>query len=141
VKSGSGVRIDLPFDPDQVWGVKERHHVSGRVNQVVIRGPLVKDDHGYHLRLGAAWLRDSGLAAGAEVEVALAPEGPQVESLPADVAEALQGEPKAAEFFAGLPTFYRKNLMRWIEGAKRAETRKARIAEMIDLLRSGKRQR
>ncbi|HMN61724.1 MAG TPA: YdeI/OmpD-associated family protein [Anaerolinea sp.] len=141
MKSGLGVRINLPFDPDQVWGVKERHHVSGRVNQVPVRGSVAKDEQGYFLRLGAAWLRDSGLAAGAEVEVTLSPEGPQVETLPADVAAALQAEPRAAEFFAGLPTFYRKNFMRWIEGAKRAETRKARIAEMIDLLRSGKRQR
>lgn len=141
MKSGSGVRIDLPFDPDQVWGVKERHHVSGAVNQVAVRGPLAKDEQRYFLRLGAAWLRDSGLAAGAEVEVTLAPEGPQVESLPADVAEALQGEAKAAEFFAGLPTFYRKNFMRWIDGAKRAETRRARIAEMVALLKAGKREK
>jgi uncharacterized protein YdeI (YjbR/CyaY-like superfamily) len=78
---------------------------------------------------------------GAEAAVELAPEGPQGDRLPADVAAALESDPRAKEFFEGLATFYRKNFMRWIEGAKRAETRSARIREMVDLLRAGKRQK
>jgi hypothetical protein len=34
--------------------------------------------------------------------------------------------------------FYRKNFLRWIDQAKRSETRAARIAEMVKMLEGGK---
>jgi uncharacterized protein YdeI (YjbR/CyaY-like superfamily) len=40
-----------------------------------------------------------------------------------------------------LATFYRNNYIRWIESAKRPETRRGRIAEMVDLLKAGTKQR
>jgi uncharacterized protein YdeI (YjbR/CyaY-like superfamily) len=93
------------------------------------------------LPLGAAWRRGSGVEAGTEVEVVLMPEGPQADALPADVLAALEAEPQAKAFFEALATFYRNGYMRWIEGAKRAETRSARIAELLVLLKQGKKQR
>lgn len=90
---------------------------------------------------GPAWLRDTGLEAGTEVEVVLMPEGPQSGALAPDITSALLSEPVAAKFFDSLPTFYRKNYMRWVDSAKRAETRAARIREMVQLLREGKRER
>ena len=50
-------------------------------------------------------------------------------------------EPEARAFFESLATFYRNGYVRWIEGAKRPETRSARIAEMLGLLRGGQKQR
>jgi hypothetical protein len=41
---------------------------------------------------------------------------------------------------AGSP-LYRNGYLRWIEGAKRPETRSARIAETLGLLKAGKKQR
>ena len=49
--------------------------------------------------------------------------------------------PAAGRFFESLPTIYRKNFMRWIDGAKRPETRAKRIAETVATLKSGKRER
>jgi uncharacterized protein YdeI (YjbR/CyaY-like superfamily) len=40
-----------------------------------------------------------------------------------------------------LATFYRNGYIPWIESAKRPETRSARIAEMLSLLKAGKKQR
>ena len=37
--------------------------------------------------------------------------------------------------------FYRRNYVRWIESAKRPETRAARIADTVALLKAGKRQK
>ena len=82
-----------------------------------------------------------GLAAGDTVRVELSPEGPQLDRMPPDVAAALAAEPRARAFFEGLATFYRKNFMRWIESAKRPETRANRIAEMVRLLKAGKREK
>ena len=140
-KSGSRVYIAIPFDPNEVWGVKQRHHITGSINGCGVRGSLGSDGGHYFLPLGAAWRRGAGVQEGAEVEVVLAPEGPQADALAVDILAALDSEPQARAFFESLATFYRKGYLRWIEGAKRPETRAARIAELIGLLKAGKKQR
>jgi hypothetical protein len=140
-RSGSRTYIAIPFDPHETWGIKQRHYITGTINGCKIRGSLGSDGAQYFLPLGAAWRRDSGLDAGATVAVELAPEGPQVETLAPDIVAALDAEPRARQFFDSLATFYRRNYMRWIDSAKRPETRSARIAEMLRLLKAGKKQR
>ena len=140
-KSGTRTFIALPFNPNDVWGVKGRHHIRGTVNGYGVRGSLGSDGKQYFLPLGAAWRRDCGLDAGANVDVVLSPEGPQSESLSADVNAALDAEPQAKAFFESLATFYRNTYIKWIESAKRPETRAARIKEMIELLKAGKKQK
>lgn len=106
-----------------------------------MRGSLGSDGTQYFLLLGVAWRRDCGLDAGANVDVVLSPEGPQSESLSPDVAAALDTEPQAKAFFESLATFYRNTYIKWIESAKRPETRAARITEMVNLLKAGKKQK
>lgn len=93
------------------------------------------------MRLGAAWLRDNAVAVGELVEVELAPEGPIGDRLPEDFRSELSARPDAKAFFESLPTFYRKNYLRWIESAKRPETRARRIADAVAALAEGKRDR
>jgi hypothetical protein len=140
-KSGSRVFIPIPFNPNEVWGVKQRHHITGTVNGHGVRGSLGSDGKQYFLPLGAAWRGGCGIEAGASVDVVLSPEGPQSESLSPDVVEALDVEPQARAFFESLATFYRNTYIQWIESAKRPATRAARIKEMIELLRAGKKQK
>ena len=141
LKSGTRTFIAIPFNPNDVWGVKQRHHITGSINGCTIRGSLGSDGVQYFLPIGAAWRRDSGLDAGATVEVVLSPEGPQSDLLAPDIAAALGSEPQAREFFEALPTFYRNNYVRWIASAKRPETRAAHIKAMIELLNAGKKQK
>jgi hypothetical protein len=140
-KSGTKTFIAIPFDPNEVWGSKQRHDVSGAINDCAVRGPLRYDGAAYFLPLGPAWRRDNNLDAGDSVNVVLDAEGPQVEGMSADVASALAAEPQARAFFEGLSTFYRKNYIRWIESAKRPETRAERIEKMVHLLKAGKREK
>ena len=92
--------------------------------------------------LGPAWRRDCGLGVGAAVDVVLEPEGPQREDLAADVAEALTDDPQAGEFFDSLAQFYRRAYLRYIDATKRRpDQRAARIAEVVDLLGAGIKQR
>ena len=140
-KSGSRVFIPLPFNPNEVWGVKGRHHITGTVNGHGVRGSLGSDGKQYFLLLGAAWRRDCGIDVGTTVDVVISPEGPQSESLQPDVVAALDAEPQAKAFFESLATFYRNTYIKWIESAKRPETRTARIIEMIELLKAGKKQK
>lgn len=138
---GPRVQIALPFDPNQAWGAKPRHHVRGSVSGLAWRGPLVEAGGQFILSVGPAWLRGTGLAVGDAVEVVIAPEGPQVEQLAPDLAAALEAAPQAKEFFNGLATFYRKGYLRWIDGARKPEVRTERITEWIELLLAGIKQR
>ena len=141
MKSGSRVFLPIPFNPNDAWGVKQRHYIRGTVNGHTVRGSLGSDGQQYFLPLGAAWRRDCGLDAGDQVDVALSPEGPQSENLSTDIASALDAEPQARAFFTSLATFYRNTYIKWIESAKRPETRAARIQEMIELLNASKKQK
>jgi hypothetical protein len=140
-KSGTRTFVVIPFNPNEVWGVKQRHYVTGTVNGYGVRGSLGSDGKQYFLPLGAAWRRGCGLETGSDVEVLLSPEGPQSESLSSDVASALDNEPQAKAFFESLATFYRNTYIKWIESAKRPETRAMRVNEMIELLKAGKKQK
>lgn len=140
-KSGSRTLIEIPFDPNEVWGVKQRHAVTGTINGRKVRGSLELDESNYFLSLGPIWRRDNGLDVGAKVEVVLSPEGPQAENISADIVGALESNPEASAFFHSLATFYRRNYVKWIESAKRPETRSKRIDEMIALLKAGQREK
>ena len=136
-----GVSVRLPFDPDVAWGRKDRHYVTGRIQGYSVRGVLVAAGDGDYLQLGPSWCRDPRVGPGAHVSVVLAPEGPQVEMLADDLGLALRDAPVARRFFESLATFYRKGYVDWIEGAKRPETRARRIAESVEALEAGRRER
>jgi hypothetical protein len=136
------VYIPLPFSPVEAWGERPRYHVAGTINGCPVRGPLEASGHGYFLPLGPAYRRDNGLQLGDAVEVVLGVEGPQREALAPDIAAALEAEPEAARFFDALASFYRKNFLRWIDATKRRpDVRAERIAEMVELLKAGRKQR
>jgi hypothetical protein len=136
------VLVPVPFDPDQVWGPKLEHRVHGTVNGMPVRGEIEPLGYGYGILLGPAWRRDCGIGTGDGVTVVLAPEGPQREDLAPDFAAALEAEPEAGAFFDSLAQFYRKAYLRWIDGTKRKpEERARRIAETVELLKSGVKQR
>ena len=138
VRARTKVHVPVPFDPNEAWGWKVRHYVKGSVGGCRIRGLLRPEDHGYVLPLGAAWLRDNVIPTSATIEVVLEPDGPQSEALADDIAQALSASPDAETFFQSVAPFYRKNFLRWIDQAKRPETRAARIAEMVKMLGAGK---
>ncbi len=141
-KSGAKTILPIPFNPDEVWGVKQRHHITGFISGHKFRGPIAEAGDQFYLNLGAAWCRDMSMQAGAVVEVTLSPEGPQFEQLDADILSALDAEPQARIFFDSLATFYRKGYLKWLDGARRRpELRAARIQEMIELLKAGKKQK
>jgi uncharacterized protein len=134
--------IPVPFDPDETWGPKPRHHVAGALNGYGLRAVVDREDDRYVLVLGPSWGRGCGPVDGSEAEVFLEPEGPQRGDLAPDVAAALDAAPEAAAFFDSLAQFYRRAYLRWIDATKRhPEQRPIRIAEMIRFLEEGRKER
>ena len=144
VAAGPGDRavIAVAFDPDEAWGAKAEHPVAGTVNDRRVRGRIVPGGGGWVFVLTPMWMRDAGVAAGDDVIVELAPEGPQRGDLADDVAVALEANPGAAAFYDTLAQFYRRAYLRWIDATtRRPELRAARIAKVVDLLAAGIKQR
>jgi hypothetical protein len=141
-QTGDRFYIELPFDPDEVWGAKERHYVSVSINNEG-SGRVFLDTNGSPALFwfGLSWVQDHEIEAGQTVEVAIEPCGPQLEDLASDIVAALEADSDARAFFESLASYYRRNYIRWIEDAKKPETRSRRIAEMMGLLKAGKKQK
>jgi hypothetical protein len=134
----SRVFIRLTFDPASKWGARERYHVAGTINGCSFRGVVEQAGKSHVLAMGAAWRRGTGLKPGDRVDATLAIEGPQRDELPADIAQALNGEPEAAAFFDSLAGFYVQNYLRWIAATKRSpETRVERIKKFVKCMKAG----
>jgi Bacteriocin-protection, YdeI or OmpD-Associated/Domain of unknown function (DUF1905) len=134
--------IAIPFDPDEAWGAKTRHHVNGTLNGGRVRVTLLPADGGWAFTMNHTRMRQLGIAIGTEVTAELAPEGPQRGDLADDLAAALETSPAAGAFFDGLAQFYRKAYLRYIDATTRKpDLRAARIAEVVGLLEVGVRER
>lgn len=136
-----GISITLPFQPAEVWGDRDRWYLAGTIERYPVRATVVADDGAPEVRLGPAWCRDPRVLEAASVRVSLQPEGPQLDTIAPDIADALRGEPKALRFFESLATFHRKAFITWIEGAAQPATRAKRIAGVIDDLGAGRGER
>lgn len=137
-----GARVPVPFDPNDAWGSKREHHIGGTIAGRPVRGSIVPGGGGWCFSVGASWLRDGPAVLSLPVRVRIAPEGPQRADLAPDIAAALDQDPAAGAFFDALAQFYRKGYLRWIEATKRRpEVRAERIAEVIELLAAGNKER
>ena len=136
------VYLPFPLDPDRLWGAMPRHQVGGTINGMSFRGVIEPFGADRGVIIGPAWRRGCGIGPGSRVTAVLAPEGPQRSSLDADIAAALEAEPAAGAFFDGLAQFYRKAWLKWIDGTKRRPDERARrIAEMVEHLKAGRKER
>ncbi|MGH9059353.1 MAG: YdeI/OmpD-associated family protein, partial [Acidimicrobiales bacterium] len=84
----------------------------------------------------------AGVAAGEQIDVDIEPDtAPREVDVPADLGDALAGDSPAQQFFDALSYTHRKEWVRWIEEAKKAETRAARVSRAVASLGAGKRVR
>jgi len=66
---------------------------------------------------------------------------PREVEVPADLADALALDAVARTNFEGMPYSHRKEWVRWVTEAKKAETRAMRIAKTVESLHDGQRTR
>ena len=142
IESGGRIVIALPFDPAAVWGERDRFHVAGTIDGRPVRGPLRLRGGQVSLVLGPSSGHQQFIQDGDVVDVSLHVEGPQATQLSPDIAGALDAVPDARRAFDSLATFYRRGWLRWIDATKRRpDIRAARIADMVELVRRGHKQR
>jgi hypothetical protein len=81
----------------------------------------------------------AGVKAGDRVSVTIELDhAPREVEVPADLARALNGDRVAQQAFDKLSYTHRKEYARWIEEAKRDDTRRRRVNRAVEMLRGGR---
>jgi hypothetical protein len=136
-KTATGLRV-----PDEVvegLGGGKRAAVRVRVGGHTYRTTVARMGGRFLVPLSAENRAAAGVAAGDAVEVEIELDtAPRTVEVPADLAAALAGEEAARAYFDGLAYTHRKEWVRWVEEAKRPETRARRVASTVEQLRAGR---
>lgn len=131
--------------PDEVvaaLGAGKRPAVRVTVGSHTYRTTIAPMGGRFLVPLSADNRAAADVAAGDEVDVQIeADNNPRDVAVPADLADALTRNQQARDFFDTLAYTHRKEWVRWIEDAKKPETRATRLTATLDALRSGKRTR
>lgn len=139
-KSATG--IPVPQDVVAAMGSGKRPAVQIIVGGHSYRTTVASMGGRYFVPLSKENREAAGVAAGDQVEVDIEPDAePRKVIVPADLADALAGDASAKAFFDRLSYTHRKEWVRWVEEAKKAETRATRIAKTVESLHAGMRAR
>jgi hypothetical protein len=88
-----GIAIALPFDPAEAWGDRDRYYLAQHDRAHPMRATVTPAGAEPMLKLGPAWCRDPRVGPGASLQLSLHPEGPQLDTISPDFADALRAEP------------------------------------------------
>jgi hypothetical protein len=129
--------IEIPDEVIESLGAGKRPAVLVTVNGFTYRTTAVRMGGRFLVPLSAENRTAAGVAAGDEVDVELArDDAPREVTLPDDLAAALDDPSRAA--YDALSYTHRKEWVRWIEDAKKPETRAARVDKTVAGLRAGR---
>lgn len=132
--------IPVPDDVVEALGSGKRPPVTISVNGHTYRTTAVRMGGRYFVPLSAENREAAGVSAGDEITVEIENDtAPREVALPEDLASAMDDAARAA--YDGLAFTHRKEWVRWVEEAKRPETRATRIEKTVAALREGKKTR
>jgi len=136
-KTATGMQV--PDDVVAALGSGRRPAVRVSVGGHTYRTTVASMGGRFLVPLSAENRTAAGVTAGEEIDVDIVPDtAPREVNVPDDLARALQGDAAATEVFERLAYTHRKEWVRWIEEAKKAETRASRVTKTVESLRTGK---
>jgi len=137
-----GPAAAVVLDDEQVAAVGEgakRFPVVATVNGYNWRTTISRMRGEFLLGLNRAVRQEAGVEAGDTVEVELELDtAPREVEVPEALANALAEDSGASAAFERLTYTHRKEYARWIDEAKRDETRQRRVTQALERLRQGK---
>ena len=137
-----GPAAAVVIDDEQVDAVGEgakRFPVVATVDGYSWRTTVARMGGEFLVGLNRAVRQEAGVEAGDKVDVTLELDtAPREVEVPEALSSALAQDPEARAFFDGLAYTHRKEYARWIDEAKRDETRERRVAQALEMLRQGK---
>jgi len=137
---GGSAFVEVPFDVEEVFGSK-RPKIKALIEGVPYRGLLVRMGGPNHMLIILKGIREQiGRTFGDEIKVSVeADTEERVITVSAELKRAFREHPDAKAFFEKLSYTHKKEYVRWIEEAKKDETRQNRIVKTIEMLKKGKR--
>lgn len=133
--------IELPFSAEEVFGKKGQIKIRAVFDHVVeYRGSLVRMKSDFHiLGLPREIRKQLGKTFGDEVAVSLAEDKEErTVEISEDIASLFNENPDAKKLFDAMSYTHKKEYIRWIEEARKPETRESRKTKMIQMLLEGK---
>jgi len=127
------VCLDVPQKVSDALGVRGRVAVEGKINGFGFRTSIFPSGKGGHFMLvNKAMQSGSKAGDGDKVAVTMRQDTHQrTVEVPADLSKALGRSKKAKAVFEGYSFSHKRELIGWIEDAKRPETRKKRIQKAL----------
>ena len=137
-KTATGIQV--PDDVVEKLGSGKRPPVVVRIGDYTYRTTVAPMGGDFWIPLAAEHREAAGVQAEQEVDVSIELDtAPREVPLPDDLSAAMDDAARAA--FDGLAPSHRKEWVRWVEEAKKPETRRARIEKTVESLRAGKKAR
>jgi len=135
---GGGAYILFPYDVEKEFGTRGRIPVHATFDGIAYAGSLMKYGQPQHMIGILKALREQiGKQPGDKVKVELwKDEAVRTVEIPAEFAAVLKKE-KLLPVFEKLSYTHRKEYVRWITEAKKAETRETRMTKAVGMLRKG----
>jgi hypothetical protein len=135
---GGGAFVTFPYDVQRELGAKGRVPVQASIDKISYTGSLMQCGGPFHMLGILKSIREQlGKQIGDAVQVEIwKDEGVRTVELPAEFAALLKKE-KLLPVFEKLSYTHRKEYVRWITEAKKEETRTARLAKSVEMLRKG----
>lgn len=133
--------VEFPFPTEKLFGKKGQVKIKAIFDsQVEYRGSLVKMKSDCHiLGLTQEVRKKLGKSFGDEVSVSLIEDlEERTVEIADDIASVFNENPDAKSQFDKMSYTHRKEYIRWIEEAKKPETRENRKIKMIEMVLKGK---
>ncbi len=130
----------FPYDVETLYGTRGQVKVKVTYDGVPYRGSLAKMGHQCHFLLVRKDIRKLiGKNAGDTVRVTVQRDTEErIVEIPDDLAPLLAAQPDAKATYDKLSYTHRKEYVKWINEAKRPETRERRLLKTVEMLLNGK---
>ncbi len=135
---GGGACISVPFDPREVFGTGRSVRVRATYDGFEAKSNVVTMHGRPVLGIHKATREAIGKGPGDTVRVALVQDTDErTVDVPPELATALTRAPALKARYDALAYTHRKEFARWIDEAKRAETRARRLAKALEMIEKG----
>ncbi len=130
-----GALVTIPPDVYDALGGSGRIPVTATFDGVGYRGSVVRMGDRPILGVLKARREELGIGEGNVISVTIQrDDAERTVDVPSDLAAALRESPEAKRIFEGLSYTHQREYVRWIDEAKRVDTRERRIRGTIDRL-------
>jgi hypothetical protein len=137
-ENSSATGFYAPFDVPATFGTRARVPVRGTINGYPFRSSLMPMGGGYCIAVNKTMREGAKVRAGDEVDVALERDtADRTVDPPPELKKELAKSKKAREKWAGLAYTVKKEMALSITGAKHDETKKRRLAKVMQILNTG----